>query len=253
MFSLKNTIFEKYFGEIFHVNDPYKDNDGKGTLQRFTETLAEEWDEEVVNNLINMIDYTLVPQTVKDKFIPYLEKLVGLPVVSSDLAIRRRILERAMEIFRTKGTIRSYQLIFRALGFDDVELVLGNFDAGFDSAITFDHPVRRFDFGKCHKCQYYTLNLIGDVVIDDEMYQSIQAAILLVEPIYAQLLGIEDNGDLINALVVEINYNGDLVYTSSNPNQISLALQRNGDLYAVGASEDFYYIDTNGNLIYNGN
>lgn len=252
MFNLKNTIFEKYFGEVFHVNDPHKDVANKGTLQRFTETLAGEWDQEVLDNLINMIDYTLVPTTVKDKFIPYLEKLLGLSVVSNDLVIRRRVLERAMEIFRTKGTIRSYKLVFRALGFDDVDLIQDVVDTGFDSAITLDHPVRRFDFGKCHKCQYYVLNLTGSVIVDEEMYASIVAAVLLVEPIYARLIGVSINGDLINSLVVYIDNNGDLIYTTTNPLQISLTLQNNGDLIALGADEDLYEIDNNGNLIYNG-
>lgn len=75
MYNLKAIIFEDFFAKFFTVDDYNKesDPDKKGFLQRYVETLAEDIDETVILQASMLLDNTLIPSTVKDKFIPYLE------------------------------------------------------------------------------------------------------------------------------------------------------------------------------------
>lgn len=251
MYSLKDTIFEEFFAKFFTANDYNKDVNGKGFLQRYIETLAEDWDETVVKAALTLLDATLIPSTVKDKFVPYLEKMVGVEPIIADLAVRRRVLARIIEIYKCKGTLRSYQLIFNALGFDTVEILGAGIDFGFDSSITLDNEIRTFDLGKCHKCRYYRLNLVGAVVINSEMYEAIQNAIKIVEPIYCRLFDITLNSVEANVMDIFVQYNGDLVYSTLSEAQVGFSLASNGDLFIYGTDAGSYSL-INGNLVYNG-
>lgn len=250
MYNLKKIIFGEFFAKIFTINDFNKDADGKGFLQRFVETLAEDWDDTVVDAAMFLLDSTLIPSTVKNKFIPYLEKTLGVDPISADLEIRRRVLVRIIEIYKHKGTLRSYQLIFNALGFTDVQILKAGVDFGFDSSVTLDDDIRRFDMGRCHKCQYYRLNLEGTGSITPELYKSIMLAIKIVEPIYCRLYDLTINSVEANVISIFVQSNGDLVYSTLSEAKVGFTLSSNGDLIVYGADADKYTLD-NGNLIYN--
>lgn len=251
MYRLKSEIYEKYFLKILHTDDPNKDVNNKGTLQRMVETLAEDWDNTVIDTIFTLLDSTLIPATVKNKFIPYLENQLGvLTSIHPSLVIRREILKRLLDIRRHKGTLHSYKLIFSALGFDGVEITNMGGGYGFDSPNNLDSRLRTFDLGKCTKCRYYTLNLIGSVVIDDDMYDAIIKALQVVEPIYAKLYAISKNSVELDLIVIFVDDNGDLIY-SSRGDTTDFLLESNGDIIVYGDSFDRYSIDTNGNLIYN--
>lgn len=250
MYNLRDEIYDKYFLNVLNIEDPDKDSDGKGTLQRFVETLAQDWDETVINVLFTLLDSTLIPKTVKNKFIPYLEKQLGVKPIHSSLVIRRRVLQRLIEIYKNKGNLRSYQLIFNALGFDNVEILQAGIDFGFDSSITLDHEVRTFDLGRCHKCKYYKLKLIGNVTIDSAMFAAINNALDIVQPIYAKLYGIVLNEVDVDLITIFVHSNGDLIYTTLSESNVGFTLNPNGDLIVYGDEADRYSIDENGNLIY---
>lgn len=246
-FKLKDTIFEKYFARVFHTNDLNKDQDGKGVMQHFVEILAEDLDDNLIGSMESIIDDTLVPADMKNKFIPYLEKLMGIPVMSSDVEIRRRVLERGVDILKHKGTLRGYKLIYRALGFTDVELIPVQKKYGFDSDVTLDDTIRRFDMGKCYTCAFYTINLIGNVPMTDDMYRSIKKAREFVEPIYARIYSYTENGQELRGLLIYIQDNGDLVYETKEEN-LEFDLLPNGDLTVSGPNEGKYVL-INGDLI----
>jgi hypothetical protein len=249
VYSLTNHIFEKYFLKVL-VSEDTKNSSEKGTLQRFVETLSQDWDDTVISTLQTMIDNTLVPSKISDKFIPYLEQMVGLDAVHSDLTIRKKILSRIIDIRKTKGTLKSYELLFNALGFNSIEIEDAGFDFGFDSNVTLNDEVRTFDLGKCHKCKYYNLKLNGTVVIDEEMYNSILTAVSNIEPVYANLSKISVNEVGVDLLTIFVEANGDLVYTTFS-NSVSFTVNSNGDLVVYGDEQDNYRLE-NGNLIYNG-
>jgi len=231
------------------VNDYNKDSEGKGFLQRYSETMAQEWDETVISVAFRLLDSTLIPDTVLDKFIPYLESNMGLIAVHPDLGIRRRVLQRIIEVYKCKGTERSYQLMFNALGFEGVEILQAGVDFGFDSLVTFDNEVRTFDMGRCHKCKYYRVNILNGPAIDNTMYAAIRNAIKVVEPIYCRLIDIWVDGEEAELLTIYIEENGDLVYNSLAEDLIGFTLAPNGDLKAYGANESKYKVDSNGNMI----
>lgn len=251
-FKLKNIIFNKYFLPVLNIEDPNKDVQGKGTLQRYIETLAEDWDNTVVGVIEKFIDNMYVPATVKNKFIPYLEKQMGIDEpIHPSLEIRRRVLSRITEINKRKGTESSYKLIFNALGFADAEVLDANVDYGFDSTVTLNNEVRTFDLGRCHKCQYYVLNLTGSLNIDSTMMEAINNAIDYVEPIYAKRLRLVYNEVDVNLFDIFIQANGDLIYNSSDDGVVGFTLAPNGDLTIYGSEAANYTLDNNGNLTYN--
>lgn len=252
MYSIKAKIFNTYFQEFFHREDSNKDNSSKGFLQRYVETLAEDMDTYVLNSLYSFIDDTTVPDKVLDKFIPYLELQLGLPVIHQDLSIRRKILISAIDIYKNKGNLKSYQLIFKAMGFDSIEISpVEILKGGFDNSIGFEDANRTFDIGKCQRCRYYTLNLNGSGVIDGAMYDAIRRALLLVDPIYVRLLSVTVNSVEVNLIDIFIHANGDLVYTAVSENNIGFTLAPNGDLIVYGEDADKYTLGDNGNIIYN--
>src|SRR5690606_6994002 len=151
-------------------------------------------------------------------------------------------------IYKKKGTLDSYQIIFKALGFDTVILTNENITFTFDSPLTFDSPIRRFDTNECNKCAYYTLELSGNLVVGDTMLDSINKALKIVEPIYAQLYDITLNGSSINIIVIFVDSNGDLVYNVANLSNLSVNAQ--GDLVSSGDDEFNYSIANNGDLLY---
>lgn len=186
MYSLKDTIWE-LFGPMESLNDTYK-VEGKGIRQRYNQIIGEDFDENILPFVTNMIENTLVPQTALLKFLPYLEDMLGgRAVITNDIATRRRILRFMIRFRQVHGTERGYKLVFNTIGIQ-CSLVEYFVYYGFDSIVTFDNPIRRFDMGKCQQfCTEYTLVLSGHGPLTDELEQFIKNAIALNEPINAVL------------------------------------------------------------------
>lgn len=108
----------KYFKE----NDSYKESDpsqeGRGLLERYLLTFEEELTEDIYNfigTFLNIIDPTIAP----DKYLPLIAYTLGNPVdINGDKATYRKILQYAVAIYKIKGTIPSYELLFNLLGLD---------------------------------------------------------------------------------------------------------------------------------------
>lgn len=183
MYSLKDTIWE-LFGPMESLNDTYVVN-GKGIGQRYQEIIGEDFDQNVLPFITNLIPNTLVPTTAMVKFLPYLEDMLGgRAVVSNDIATRRRILRFMIRFRQVKGTERGYKLIFNAIGISCA--ITEYFDYfTFDSG-TFDDPIRTFDMGPCEQyCTRYELALSGHGPLTEELEGFILNAIKLNEPINA--------------------------------------------------------------------
>ena len=250
VYSLKDKIFS-YFTNWDTRVDVNKDVNNKGTLERYMEMVGEDADQNLLVFIDNLLSYTLIPDTVISSMLPYLESSVGLTPISSDLNIRRRVLRNIINIYKTKGTSRSYELVFKSLGFSEVSVIDQQIEFGLDSPITFDDNQRTFDLGKCYKCKFYTLQLTGVLVIDDEMRDSIAKAINLVEPIYANLFDIVYNGSSINDISIFVGSNGDLVYTEQDSVAI-FELLPNGDLKVTADNANDYNLDNEINVVVNG-
>lgn len=247
-FNLKDTIFG-YFTRYEKDSDPYKDSMGKGTLERFNEMLAEDLDLRLLPLIKGILDNTIVPDTMLDKFIPYLESMLGLEPLVDDLVTRRKILKNIVSIYKVKGTLRSYQILFRLLGFDTVEIKELSFLQGFDSSLTFDDDSRRFDDSNCQPCTYYNLHLTGNFPNIENLYGLIIKAVALIEPINAKLRNVIYNQNVITFSIF-VEQNGDLIYDRVPSDPTDFSLLNNGNLLVQSVEAQKFNINK-GDLLKN--
>lgn len=248
-FLLKNRIFA-LFGRDIKIRDSYKNAQGKGFIQRYNEVMGYEYDTFYGIYLDNLLDYTLVPQTVLTKFVPYLEQMLGgLEFTGTTIATRRKILRFALRLYEIKGTKKSYDLIYRLLGFDSVTIE-EHIDAyTFDSPVTFDDFYRRFD-SKCPTCSDYTIKVYGSAPLTDDLHKMIFRAAELCEPINANLRAVYYNDTLLisdDLPSIFVNAEGDLEYNNVAAPEIEFELTADGDLLVNAPG---FELDINGDLLF---
>ena len=233
-FNLKPIIFD-YFPPLYFIDDINKDSEDKGTNQRFHEMLADEWDEHLLPFAYNLVD-TVFAEKTPDKFVPYIEQHWGVeePLVE-DLDTRRKIVKYLPNIYRCKGTLKSYQILFRVLGFSKVEVEDLAFSQGFDSPVTFDDVNRTFDKSECQTCSYYNLKLEGTMQINADLIALIKRAVDMVEPINAKLFSIIYN-QVDVSFVIFVAENGDLIYEAVAGDDTRFTITSRGDLIASGSN-----------------
>lgn len=256
-FLLKEKIFG-FFGREIKIRDSYKDVNGKGILERYNEVMGLEYDTYYSEYIDNLIDNTLVPQTVLEKFIPYMELMFGgLQFSGTDIQTRRKILKFALRLYETKGTKKGYDLIFRLLGFNSVTIVeyddnytfdMGNTTSAPDpSTVGFDDFYRRFD-SKCPTCSAYTLMVYGDMELTSDLQKMIFRADDLERPINADIRSVFYNDTLLigdDLPSIFIDNNGDLQYSNIASPDVDFELTSDGDLTV---NKTGYNIDVNGDL-----
>lgn len=248
-FNLKDIIFNKLFSN-FDIREDINKIDGRGLNQRYNEMLGDDLDINLVSRITNLIENTIIPNSAFIRFVPYLETLLGLEKLVDDITIRRKLLSNIISIYKVKGTLISYEILYKSLGFETVELERLNQSFGFDSVVTFDDNIRRYDFGKCFNCVDYDLKLTGDIQITEDLVETIRKAVKIVEPIYANLNNIIYNGLNVENFIIFIDDNGDLIY-ETNIQTVVLNLDDNGDLLISGASSPRYSLADNGDYIDN--
>ena len=249
-FLVKDIIFD-LFGHHDKSVDTNKDAQGKGTLERFNELIGDDIDVNILPNAINVIDNTLVPKTALDKFIPYLEFVLGQPVnIGADLPTRRKILGFILRFYQIKGTTKSYSLLLGMLGFAVV--ITEHFSKfGFDSPTTFDSDERTFD-SACPTCSDYSVALTSGQTITPELLDAIFNVLEFNEPINAKLREITHNGTFLVQEIISIfvDGNGDLIYNNQFDPTLILTIDQNGDLIISGDNASKYSINDDGDLIY---
>lgn len=249
-FLLQDIIF-KLFGSFEKREDSYKDEAGRGLNERVNRTLGQDFDENTTPFLNELIDRTLVPADVLARFIPYLEEMMGVGQPFTDeIAIRRKLLRFITRITAIKGTARSFDVLFKLLGFTSVTLIEHAATFGFNSAVTWDDPVRRLNSG-CPSCTDYSLELTGTMPLTAELRDTIGVVVKFCQPINARLRAILYNGDPVEteALWVLIQQ-ADLFYDNSLSPADVMFMDAKGDLYIEGPNEDRYTVDKQGDLIY---
>jgi len=253
-FKIQNKIFE-YFGVGAKRNDTFKDLNGKGIWERYNESLAIYYDEDI-SILVDLIfQNVLIPDSMYASIIPTMERSLGEPVIIlEDGTIlsekyRRKVLKFVHTIYNIKGTEASYRLLLSMLGFETVDIEEFVEISGFDSDVTFDDEVRTFDLGNNCGCRGYSVIATGSMTLTGEIIQGINRIIKFLEPINARLRDFIYNGSPIetNLIFVKI-VNGVLVYDNVNDPGITLELI-DGVLYKDGISASFYILQ-NGLLIY---
>lgn len=163
-YSLKENIFN-FFGVGAKVNDTYKDVDGKGIWERYSETVGEQYDEDLQPLIDDFIANVVDPTTALQKMLIYLEGDVGFPIsLYNTTPWRRKMLVLHHWITLVKGTLLSHEILYRMMGLATVVVTFVDPVTGFDSPLTLDSPTRTFDENLL-ACQHYVIELTGVPVL----------------------------------------------------------------------------------------
>ena len=191
MFTLADKIFG-LFGANAAEHDTFKVN-GKGLHQRYQEKIFEDADENEIDKINRFTQYLINPDTLLSSFIPLrFESLGGYDPILASIGLNephmRKVLKYWMSLVGKKGTKIGYIAMFRMIGIDGTILIeeYGT-TTGFDSAVTLDDTVRRFD-GSSSTCSDYSIQLFGTAILTAQLMAEIMAVISFNEPINARLV-----------------------------------------------------------------
>lgn len=125
-FKLKDIIFSKYPRKM-QVEDSYKDYSNRGLLQRYNEMVAEDGDENEIGSIVDFIENVIDPDTLYERLLFYKEMDCGVTTnFLSSVEFRRKFIHYVEYILKIKGTIPSYEMCYRLMGFDvRVDLGIG--------------------------------------------------------------------------------------------------------------------------------
>lgn len=259
-FLLKDTIFG-FFGRRYKRKDSNKDLAGKGTFERYHESIGEDFDENELLLIQNFVANLVDPQTAFERFIPSLECMVGmdLPLLGEGIDKRRKLIQFSNSLYNLKGTPRLIRIMLKWLGFDTVTIQEFFKNSSFDSDTTFDSNSRPTFDNFCDPCFDYSIFLTGSVVIDQNILQSIFNILKFNEPVNATLRTVVYNGDFLVQEIISVNIlpNGDLQYDNQFDPGLVLRIAGpgdpagvEGDLIIEGPNAENYSLNDQGDLIY---
>ncbi len=242
----------KYFGAAFHILDKQGvvDNEGKGELQRFNEIIGEDIDDMIEPLIDGLINNTLIPDTMYDRFISLFEITIGMTMrLTNGIELRRKVLKFAFHLYKIRGTKRGYEVPLRMLGFDSVEIVESWVVSSLDSPLTLDDPIRRLDSGgRCQGCSGYELRLTGTFELTAEIMRAVGEVIEFNEPINARLTGLFYNGeDALSSLIRFRIFETNLYYENLSLYDVEFVINNEGELIAQGP-DAYRFSIRNGNI-----
>lgn len=185
----------------FYKNDSYKDPNNKGLLQRFTEVLGEEIDEEIVTRLEDHLSILNINNS-DTKYLPHIADSLGNPPdINLDVEQYSNLLSFITSYYKIKGTVAGYDFFFSLLNLDveieEFPAVKLTMDSGLkmDTTDINSDPYKMDD--NCAKCTYYDLTFTNREDKDNNIgaftatnFQNIRLAVLYNEPINAKLLNL---------------------------------------------------------------
>lgn len=197
LFLLQDIMFKR-LGRKAKVNDSYKDDQGRGIWERYFLALAQDFDVNFWPLVENFLDNTIVPDTVMDRFIAYLEEQLGNDVkLYDDIDKRRRLLAFIIRLYQVKGTARSYEILLKTMGFDGVVIEEHTGASTLDSDVTLDDVFRTLDSAESGSTEY-SLYLTGSFTLTQDDRTRIRKIVKFCEPITASLRDIFYNENPIN-------------------------------------------------------
>lgn len=188
MVQFKNWIFAQ-LPAYFKDNDTYKDTNGKGLLERYLYAHGEEWDEEIIPYLTDFTNI-IEPLVCDEKFLPLIGSILGYPpAIDGSNATYRKLLAYAVAIYKIKGTLKSYQILFSMLHMDiEIDEILPK------KKITYDLPPYLYDEtheydSDCDNCGTYNIRYkfhAGYGPINSDILKYIDNIICWLQPINAK-------------------------------------------------------------------
>jgi hypothetical protein len=233
--------------------DSYKNAQGQGIVERFNLALGADMDAELLPKLDALVETLLDPRTAAEPYLTLLENMLGdIPRVSTDLALRRKLVQYSTRLYNLKGTKRSYELMFKLLGFTSVTITEFSPSGGFDSDLTLDDPERTFDSGNnCATCSGYDLYLTGTLVMaENALLSYVAVAIRFCEPINAKLRSAYYNQDPIKLPTIRLyqSETGDAMVDYGTGAAPGFGLSATGDLLVKGEGSENTKMDNDGNV-----
>ena len=194
MFILKNIIFN-LFGVDAKVRDTLKDGSGKGIWERYNDSVAEDYDDNVNLLITDLMNNVIVPLTMFVRFLDIQNEALGdLPVPSTDVKVKRKIIQYFNILGTIKGTAKSYKMLFSFIGVNLDTVIELDPGFGFDhDDSTFDFDDRTFD-STVSSCGFYSFELSGIAAISPDLESAINIINDYLKP--------------LNSDTVEIKYNG---------------------------------------------
>lgn len=205
-FDFKNYLFNA-LPDYFHEQDTYKNSQGQGLLQRFTQVIGLELDRKIVpkiNCYLEIIDSTIC----EERFLHHISDTLGNPPdVFQDPAIYRNLLSYIVSVYKIKGTTKAYELFFSILGFgvDIIEYPPADGETNYDQGGNYNtgNELSIYDHDICLDCKLYSIEFYplegNSMVVTPAVISKLQAAIEFNEPINAKLIAftsilrVEDN------------------------------------------------------------
>jgi len=201
--SLQNLFF-KSLPSFFEEYDSYKDQDGKGLLERYLESFQTETEESLIP--INNMGLLKDPLQVLEDYLAYLSEDYGKPpTIFKDTSLFRKVLKDINFVKPQRGTEKGAINFFLILG-TQLELTFETYSTSYDNA-QYNNPESRYDRSISY-CAYYTANIIdpdGNLPILGQEEIPIWAIENLLK-IFEYLLP-------INAFLERILYNGEEIIT----------------------------------------
>lgn len=164
MSKFKETIFSKFFQSFYKDFDTYKNEDGKGILERFIEICSEYLDEQVspdIENMLDLIDADKTPDTYIHLlweyfgYIPYAYGLLnsGPNYNQSDLSNwvsskyptvdYRALLKYAISLYKIRCTSKFYEILGKFYNINIIITVPTSHYTGRD--VNYDDPKVIYD------------------------------------------------------------------------------------------------------------
>lgn len=247
-------IFPEYFTPFDKYTDPNKDQEDKGTHERFCETIGKSIDDYMSPLMDNLLNNVVVPKTALDRYIPFQEKDAGYLdewrwFYLQPLSFRRALVQVLRQLYKIRGTVRAYEVLFGMVGLSVTvtQVVVtdtNTFDSGEFDAGTFDSP--------CSGCYHYKLELTGSGGITSNQLLSIGTFILFNNPMNGIIDEVTYNGSTVlwQSINVNVTTDGDLEYENILDPETFLSLLPDGDLQVTGTNENNYSLNDQGDLIW---
>lgn len=198
VYFFKDWLFSR-FPDIYTNQDTYIDSNGEGLFKRYLRNFGMELDENIksyIDNFVTLFDPMQCPTTL----LPALSFILGEPIsVDNTEATFRKLLKYAVRLYKVKGTIVSYQMLFNLIGLEIaiIEDVPGKpLTYDDDPIVIYDDPtgIKLYDTG-CDNCSGYSIAYnasnepLNIAAVDSAILAIATSIIPFIQPINAKLDG----------------------------------------------------------------
>lgn len=226
IYFFKDWFWGQLPGEYYKANDTYIDINGEGLLERYLRNFGMEVDENIKPFIDNFMDLFDAAKCQK-QLLTHLSFMLGSPIsLDNSESIIRKVLKYAVQMYKIKGTVGSFDMLFNFIGLDItiIEDVPGK-------AVTYDaDPILNYDMGLkydtgCANCSGYkiayssTANPTDTTVVSPLLLQIAQQIICFLTPI---------NGTF-NGFIQQVNISELLPITITEDSSVSAFLKVPGE------------------------